>query len=134
FYSFIVGGLSFYYLIVHSDKISGFNSLAWRIIMVLLAIAVGIWVAVGQFVMKKRILNGLDERQRQIYQKAKMISDSIFGGLFTAGLMGLWVWMGFKSAVPIYIPVILLLGLGFIAEISQPILILIQCKMEQADE
>ncbi|MHC5083180.1 MAG: hypothetical protein ACYTET_04490, partial [Planctomycetota bacterium] len=38
FYSFIVGGLSFYYLIVHSDKISGFNSLAWRIIMVLLAI------------------------------------------------------------------------------------------------
>ncbi|MCE5186008.1 MAG: hypothetical protein LLF76_07785 [Planctomycetaceae bacterium] len=128
--SLIVGGLSFYFLIIHSDS-DIFEAVIARVIMVAGAIIVGVWVAVGQFVMKKRILNGLDERQRVMYEKAKMISDSIFGGLWVAGLMGLWGWLGLKTSVPIFVPVLLLIGLGFIAEISHPLIILIQCKREQ---
>lgn len=133
-YSLVVGGISFYYLIVHSDKMAILESLPARFIMLSGAIIVGIWVAVGQFVMKKRILFGLDERQRLIYEKAKMISDAAFGGLWFAGLFGLWAWLGLKTSVPIYVPILLLFGLAFIAEIIQPLVILIQCKMEQSGE
>lgn len=134
FYSLIVGGISFYCLIVHSDKMTLLDSFPARFIMLSLAIIVGIWVAVGQFVMKKRVLFGLDERQRLIYERAKMISDAVFSGLSFAGLFGLWALLGIKTSVPIYIPLLLMFGLACIAEIIQPVIILIQCKMEQVDE
>ena len=133
-YSLIIGGISFYYLIVHSDKMMILDSLLARFILLSAAIIVGIWIPVGQFVMKKRILFGLDERQRLIYEKAKAISDAAFSGLSFAGLLGLWAWLGLKASIPIYVPILLLLGLAFIAEIIQPLVILIQCKMERVDE
>lgn len=134
FYSLIVGGVSFYYLFVYSDKIYTLDSLAGRIIMLSVVIIIGIWVAVGQFCMKKRILFGLDERQRLIYEKAKTISDAAFSGLSFIGILGLWAWFGLKTSIPIYVPLFLFMGLAFIAEIIQPILVLIQCKTESVDE
>jgi hypothetical protein len=102
--------------------------------MLSVAIIVGIGVTIGQFVMKKRILFGLDERQRQIYENAKTISDAAFSGLSFTGLFGLWAWLGLKATVPIYVPILLLLGLAFIAEIIQPIVILLQCRFEEPEE
>ena len=127
FYSLIVGAVSFYFLIQKGGN-------ERNLLIVVLALVMGIWVSIGQFVMKKRMLKGLDERERLIHEKAKMISDSIFGGLVLMGLLGLWGWMGFKAFVPVYIPIIIVFGLGAITEILKPVLILIQCKMEQNRE
>ena len=49
------------------------------------------------------------------------------------GLLGLWGWVGLKTSIPVYIPVIIVFGLGAIAEILKPLIILIQCKMEQSE-
>ena len=50
------------------------------------------------------------------------------------GLLGLWGWVGLKTSIPVYIPVVIVFGLGAIAEILKPLLILIQCKMEKFEE
>ena len=55
-YSLIVGGISFFYLITHFDKMSLLNILPAKIIMLSVIIVIGIWVAVGPFIMKKRLL------------------------------------------------------------------------------
>lgn len=68
---FIFGGWNFYYLITHFDEISIFDTPRARIIMLSVVAIIGIWVAIGQFVMKKRILRGLDERERLIYEKQR---------------------------------------------------------------
>lgn len=125
FYSLIVGAVSFYFLIQKGGN-------ERNLLIVMLAVVMGIWIPIGQFVMKKRMLKGLDERERLIHERAKAISDSVFGGLCLIGLLGLWGWMGLKASVPVYIPVVIVFGLGAIAEILKPLLILIQCKMEQA--
>ena len=134
FYSLVVGGVSFFYLITHFDEMGILNTLPAKIIMLSVIIVIGIWVAVGPFVMKKRLLKGLDERERLIYEKAKMISDSIFGGLSMAAFIGIFAWMGPKSPIPVFMPVLMFFALAFIAEIVKPLMILIQCKMEQASE
>ncbi|MHC4987826.1 MAG: hypothetical protein ACYTFX_04935 [Planctomycetota bacterium] len=132
FYSLIAGGLGFYLLIQKDGHISLFSTLTARIIALSAVIIVGIWVAVGQFVMKERNLKGFDERERLIYEKAKMISDAI-GGLFLTGLLGLPVWFGLNTSIPIFVPVLMFFALGFIAEIARPLIILIQCKIEQSE-
>lgn len=133
-YSLIVGGVAFYYLIAHFDEIGVLTTFTARILMLSLAIVTGIWVAVGQFVMKRRVLRGLDEREKLIYENAKSISDAIFGGLSLAGFFGIFVWMSPKASIPVFVPVLMFFGFAFIAEIVKPLVILIQCKMEQASE
>jgi len=123
-YGLIVATVSIYMLMQKSDNQRNFA-------MIVIAIIIGIWIPVGQLVMKKRILRGLDERERLIHERAKAISDSFFAGFCLMGLLGLWGWVGLKASVPVYIPVIIVFGLGAIAEILKPLLILIQCKMEQ---
>ena len=132
-YSLIVGGVSFYYLIAHSDKMRILNTSPAKIIMLSATIVVGIWVAVGPFIMKKRLLKGLDERERLIYEKAKMISDSFFGGLSMAGFIGIFIWFGPKAPIPVFVPVLMFFALAFMAEAVKPLVILIQCKMEQPE-
>ena len=131
FYSLIVGGVSFYFLVQHDEEISVLSPPV-KIAVLSVVIAVGIWVAVGPFIMKKRLMEGLDERERRIYEKAKMISDSIFGGLFLAGLLGLPVWFGLNASIPVFVPVLMFFVFAFIAEIVKLLVILIQCKMEQS--
>lgn len=131
---FVAGGWNFYYLITHFDRISVLATSRARIIMLSAVVVIGIWVAVGQFFMKKRTLRGLDERQRLIYERAKMVSDSIFGGLCLAGYMGIFGWLGPKTPIPVFVPVLMFFVFAFIAEVIKPLVILIQCKMEQADE
>lgn len=131
---FVFGMWNFYYLITHYDRIDILNTSRARGIILSVAIIIGIWVAVGQLVMKKRILKGLDERERLIYEKAKMISDSIFGGLCVAGFIGIFGWFGPQTPIPVFVPVLMFFGLAFVAEIARPLIILFQCKMEQPDE
>ena len=125
-YGLIVAAVSIYILVQKSEN-------QRNIPMIVVAIIIGVWIPIGQFVMKKRLLKGLDERERLIHEKAKAISDSFFAGFCLMGLLGLWGWVGLKASVPVYIPVIIVFGLGAIAEILKPLLILIQCKMESAD-
>jgi MFS family permease len=127
FYGWIVGVVSIY-MIIQKD-----NSQR-NLVVVALAIVIGVWIPVGQLIMKKRLLKGLDERERLICERAKAISDSFFTGFCLMGLLGLWGWVGLKASVPVYIPVIIVFGLGAIAEILKPLIILIQCKMEKSDE
>lgn len=131
FYSLVVGGFSFFYLITHFDEMGVLNTLPAKIIMLSVITILGMWVAVGPFVMKKRLLKGLDERERLIYEKAKMVSDSIFSGLSMAGFLGLFAWFGPKSPIPVFVPVLMFFALAFVAEITKPLVILIQCKLEQ---
>ena len=126
FYSLIIGSISLFYLITHFDEMHILNTLPAKVIMLSVIILIGIWVAVGPFVMKKRLLKGLDERERLIYEKAKMISDSIFGGFSMATFIGIFAWMGPKSPIPVFVPVIMFFTLAFIAEILKPLLILIR--------
>ncbi len=42
-----------------------------RLVLLLPVIILGAWVAIGPYVRKKRLLLGLDERERLIYEKAK---------------------------------------------------------------
>ncbi|MEN8127107.1 MAG: hypothetical protein ABFR90_04790 [Planctomycetota bacterium] len=125
-YGLIVAAISIYMLIQKSGSQRNFA-------MIVAAIIIGIWIPIGQLVMKKRILRGLDERERLIHERAKAISDSFLGGFCLMGLLGLWGWVGLKASVPVYIPVIIVFGLGAIAEILKPLLILIQCKMERSE-
>jgi MFS family permease len=134
FYSLIVGGVSFYYLITHFDEMSILSTPPAKTIMLSVTIVIGIWVAVGPFIMKKRLLEGLDERERLIYEKAKMISDSIFGGLSMAGFIGIFAWFGPKAPIPVFVPVLLFFVLAFVAEIVKPLMILIQYKTERSSE
>ena len=133
FYSLIAGGLGFYLLIQKDGQISLFSTLSSRIIALSVVIIVGIWVAVGPFIMRKRLMEGLDERERLIYEKAKMISDSIFGGLSMAGFIGIFAWFGPKAPIPVFVPVLMFFSLAFVAEVVKPLMILIQCKMEQSE-
>ena len=125
-YGVIVAAISIYMLIQKGDGHKNFA-------MIIAAVIIGIWIPVGQLVMKKRNLQGLDERERLIHERAKAISDSFFASFCMMGLLGLWGWIGLKSTGPVYVPVIMVFGLVAIAEILKPLLILIQCKMEQAD-
>jgi hypothetical protein len=125
FYCLVVGAISFHFLTKTNER---------NLLIVVLAIVLGVWVAVGQFVQKKRILRGLDERERLIHEKAKMISDAIFGGLCLAGFIGMFGWFGPKTPIPVFVPVLMFFTLAFVAEIVKPLMILIQCKMEQVDE
>lgn len=127
FYCLMVGVVSFYFLLQKGGN-------ERNMLIVVLAVVMGIWIPIGQFVMKKKILKGLDERERLIHERAKAISESVFGSLCMMGLLGLWGWMGPKTSIPVYVPVLVVLGLGFLAEIIKPLLILIQCKMEQGDD
>lgn len=63
-----------------------------------------------------------------------MISDSIFGGSCLAGFMGIFLWLGPKTTIPIFVPVLMFFVFAFIAETARPLIILIQCKMERGDE
>lgn len=126
-YGLIVAAVSIYVIMQKSNSQRNYA-------MIIAAVIIGIWIPVGQLVMKKRLLKGLDERERLIHEKAKAISDSFFGGFCLMGLLGLWGWVGLKASVPVYIPVIIVFGLGAIAEILRPLIILIQCKMEQSGE
>lgn len=126
-YGLIVAAVSIYMLIQKSDN-------QRNIAMIVVAVIIGIWIPVGQLVMKKRLLKGLDEREQLIHERAKAISDSFFSGFCMMGLLGLWGWVGLKTSVPVYIPVVIVFGLGAIAEILKPLLILIQCKMEKFEE
>ena len=132
-FSLVIGAISFYYLIRHSHDIHILNTLHGRVFMVTAVIIIGMWMTAGQFVMKKRRVFGLDERERMIYENAKMISDAVFSGLSFTGLLGLWAWLGLKATVPIYVPILLMLGLAFIAEMIQPIVILCQCMKENGE-
>jgi len=133
-FSLVIGAISFYYLIRHSHEIHILNTLPGRVFMLTAVIIIGMWMTAGQFVMKKRRLFGLDERERIIYENAKMISDAVFAGLSFTGLFGLWAWLGLKASVPIYVPILLMLGLAFIAEMIQPIIILCQCMKENCED
>lgn len=126
-YGLVVAAISIYLLMQKDDSQRNFA-------MVFTAIIIGIWIPIGQLVMKKRNLRGLDERERLIHERAKAISESFFASFCLMGLLGLWGWVGLKSSVPVYIPVIIVFGLGAIAEILKPLIILIQCKMEQSNE
>jgi len=130
-YSLIVGGVCFFILIRHSDEIS---ALSVRIVFLLVTIILGIWVSVGQLIMKRRNLKGLDEREFLIYEKAKMISDTIFGGLCFAVFIGMFVWFGPKTPIPIFVPVLMFFGFSCLAEIVKPVIILIQLKVESSNE
>ena len=127
FYSLIVGIVSFCIIIQKGGE-------ERNLLMVVLAIAIGLWMPIGQFVMKKRILQGLDERERLIHERAKAISDSFFAGFCLMGLLGLCGWVGLKTPIPVYIPVLIVFGLGAIAEILKPLIVLIQCKMENSEQ
>lgn len=127
FYSLIFGAICFYSLIQKGGN-------ERNMLIFVLAIVIGFWIPIGQFVMRHKISKGLDERERLIHERAKTISDSVFAGFCLMGLLGLWGWMGPKTPVPVYVPVVIVLGLAAIAEILKPLLILIQCKMEQVDE
>ena len=133
-YSFIVGGVSFFFLILYSDKTSVLTTFHGRITFLFIAITLGIWVSVGQFIMKRRNLKGLDERELFIYEKTKIISDSIFSGLCLAGFMGLFAWFGPKTPIPIFVPVLMFFGFAFLAGIVKPVVILLQLKMESPNE
>ena len=133
-YSLIVGGVSFFFIIRHFDETSVLSTFHGRIILLFVAIILGIWVSVGQFIMKRRNLKGLDEREHLIYEKAKMISDSIFSGLCLAGFMGLFGWFGPKTPIPIFLSVLMFFGFAFLAGIVKPVVILIQLKMESPNE
>jgi len=133
-YCSIVGGIAFFYLIHHFDETSISRVYSARLIILSAVIVVGVWVAVGQFVMKKRILKGLDERECLIYENARSISDSIFSGLCLAGFLGLFGWFGPKTSIPIFVPVLMFFGFALLAEIVKPIIILIQLKMESPNE
>ena len=132
-FGFIVGGISILYLIHNAEK--RMNPVNPNILLVMLVpiIVLGAWVAIGPYIQKKRILNGLDERERLIYLKAKMISDSITSGLSVAFFMGLPVWYGLKTEGPTYIPLCAFMVIAFLAEIAKPLIILVQCQMEQTE-
>lgn len=125
-YGLIVAAVSIYILMQKSNSQRNFA-------MIIVAVIIGIWIPVGQLIMKKRLLKGLDERERLIHERAKAISDSFFAGFCVMGLLGLWGWVGLKTPVPVYIPVIIVFGLGAIAEIAKPLIVLIQCKMERSE-
>ena len=65
-YALIVGGIGFFYLILHCDG----KSLPGRIIFLSVAIVIGIWVAVGQLVMKKKSMKSffMNRELRTIYK------------------------------------------------------------------
>jgi hypothetical protein len=106
---------------------------AGGIIFVIFAVLIGIWCAVGQLIQKKRILRGMDEREKFLYERAKMVSESIFGGLFISCLFGLTFWIGAKEQVDISVVLYTFFAVMLVAHISQSLIILIQCKMEQGD-
>jgi archaellum biogenesis protein FlaJ (TadC family) len=126
-YGLIVAAVSIYMLMKKADSERNFA-------MIIAAGIIGIWIPVGHLVMKKRLLKGLDERERLIHERAKTISDSFFAAFCLMGLLGLWGWVGLKTPVPVYVPVLIVFGLGAIAEILKPLIILIQCKMERLSE
>ena len=131
----VVGCVVFFYLIHNADKMTTFlENPNVRLLLLLFIVAIGVWVSIGPFMMKKRLLKGLDEREQLIYQKAKMVSDSVYSGLSVALFMGSLFWFGIKTPVPIYIPVCAFLAIAFLAEVIKPLMILIQCRREQADE
>lgn len=133
-YALTVGGVSFIFLIRHFDETSVLRTFHGRIMFLLAAVVLGIWVSVGQFIMKRRNLKGLDERELLIYENAQMISDSIFSGLCLAGFMGLFGWFGPKIPIPIFVPVLMFFGFAVLAGIVKPVVILIQLKMESPNE
>jgi|GEM_PF-6171223 len=132
----VVGCVVFFYLIHNADKMKTafLEHPNVRLLVLLFIVAIGVWMSIGPFIMKKRLLKGLDEREQLIYQKAKMVSDSVYSGLSVTLVMGSLFWLGIKTPVPIYIPVCAFVAIAFLAEVIKPLMILMQCKREQADE
>lgn len=118
------GPISIYFMVKTDVRGIGF---------VILAVLIGIWIAVGQLIQKKRILRGMDEREKFLYERAKMVSDSIFGGLFFSCLFGLFFWIGGKGQVDVSVILYMFFAIAIVAHIAQSLIILIQLKMEQSD-
>ena len=118
----IVGLIGIHLMVKHNARGIGF---------VIFAVLIGIWCAVGQLIQKKRILRGMDEREKFLYERAKMVSDSVFGGLFLSCLFGLAFWIGAKGQVDISVLLYMFFAVVFVAHITQSLIILIQLKMEQ---
>lgn len=120
-----IGGLIGIHLMVKTN--------ARGIVFVIFAVLIGIWVAVGQLIQKKRILRGMDEREKFLYERAKMVSDSVFGGLSISAFFGLFFWVGAKGQVDISVILYMFFAVALVAHITQSLIILIQLKMEQSD-
>ena len=127
----VIGGISLFRIIRNAEKIEFLMDFNVRVLILFLVISTGIWVTAGPFIRKKHILKGLDERERRIYEKAKAFSDSVYSGISLVVFLGLPVWFGLKTSVPIYVPVCLFFLIAFVAEIIRPVIILVQYKLEQ---
>ena len=123
-FSAIVGLIGIHLMVKHNARGIGF---------VIFAVLIGIWLAVGQLIQKKRILRGMDEREKFLYERAKMISDSVFGGLFLSSFFGLVFWIGAKGQVAVSVLLYMFFAVALVAHIAQSLIILIQLKMEQSD-
>jgi hypothetical protein len=81
-YGLIVAAVSIYIIMQKSDSQRNFA-------MIITAVIIGFWIPIGQLVMKKRNLRGLDERERLIHERAKAISDSLILHHGAVGAMGM---------------------------------------------
>ena len=86
------------------------------------------------FVINIRTYNQLDEREKNIYNRAFMIAAGAF--IFCTCFVSFFVFLitGGKNYIPSYIPPLIFLAGLFLSQFVQSTAIIIQFALEQSDE